>query len=306
MKLSFFNSPFNAAKTFFVFAAFVATTGVVRAQDDSTATGPEPVTRTFRGPQLINMPTNEIVDGLTFGIQHRFGQVIDKDIAYEFLGMDLTANMRFSLGYPIIKERLMVELGRTKFGKNMDLEVKWLALRQTTKNEMPISLTIYVDPSLSMTRFPKVPNYAYFGDSTTVFKYTAASRMAYNSQIIISRKFSKKFSCELAPTFIYRNLVESSTIDHYTMALQAGARYKFSRAGSIMVEYGHAFNNRDTATATKTVDPLSIGVEFGTVAHVFQIVMSSSNNLLARDIYTTNGVAYTKGLFVGFNLKRFF
>ncbi len=308
MKLSFSNSLKKRVKiTCLVFAAFMATSGVVKAQEDSTEnTGPVPITRTFRGPQLINMPTNEIIGSLTFGIQHRFGQIIDKDIIYDFLGMDLTANMRFSLGYPIIKDRLQVELGRTKFGKNVDLEIKWQVLRQTEKNEMPISLALYVDPSVSTERFPTVPDYAFFADSITPFKYEFAHRVAYNTQIIITRKFSKKFSMMIAPVFIYKNLVPVAVDpkdqkDHHTLAIQAGARFKYSSKGAVMAEYAHQFNNVDVPN-----EIYSLGVEFSTVGHVFQLVMSSSNNILGADIYTNTNVSLAHGIFIGFNMKRFF
>lgn len=308
MKLSFSISK-NKRNTIrsFVLAALMITAGGIQAQEDSTETGREPVTRTFRGPQLINMPTNEIVDGLTFGIQHRFGQIIDKDVLYDFLGMDLSANIRFSLGYPIIKDRMMVEIGRTKFGKNLDLELKYQVLRQTTKNEIPVSVAVYANPCLSMERFAQVPNYAFFADSTTAFKNKDAHRLSYNYQILVTRKFSKKFSMEISPTFIYKNLVAVAANpkdqkDNHTIAIQAGARFKFSSKGSVMAEYGHAFNNRDSLT----VDPMSVGVEFSTVGHVFQIVMSSSNNILGPGIFTVNNTAIKNGIFIGFNMKRFF
>ena len=303
MKLNLSISQSKIARiTIFFFAAFMTISTFVQAQDETVTDKPKPVTRTFRGPQLINMPTNEIIDGLTFGIQHRFGQIIPKDILYNFLGIDLSANIRFSLAYPIIKDRLMVEIGRTKTGKNLDLELKYQVLMQTEKNEMPVSVAIYVNPSLSSEKFSPPPSYAFFADSLTPFENKFAHRLAYHYQIVIARKFSKKFSLQLEPVFIYKNLVEVGK-ENLTTAIQAGTRFKFSKKGSIMAEYGYAFNNRDTST----VNPLSIGVEFSTVGHVFQLVASSSSDLLARDIYTSNNANFLKGnFFLGFNMKRFF
>src|SRR3990172_5802402 len=73
------------------------TSYIAFAQGDSTKTAPEPVTSTFRGPQLINMSTNEIIDGLGMNIQHRFGQIVNTYILYDFFGMDLSANIRLAL-----------------------------------------------------------------------------------------------------------------------------------------------------------------------------------------------------------------
>lgn len=314
MKLSFsFGKNKRAVISSLVIAALMATSGSLRAQADSTEAEPTkvPVTRTFRGPQLINMPTNEISAGLTFGIQHRFGQIIDKDIIYDFLGLDLSANIRFSLGYTIIPDRFMVEVGRTKNGKMVDLELKYQLLRQTEKNEMPISLDLYFDPAVTTTRYT-TPQYAYFAPlaDSNVFKYTFAHRLSYNSQLIISRKFCKKFSMMVNPVWIHQNLVaynpdSSKQRQHNTFGIQTGARFKFSNKGSVMLEYGHAFTNNKSIDSLY-VDPLSVGVEFSTAGHVFQIVLSSSNDILMQGIMTTNNVAIKNGIFLGFNMKRFF
>ena len=61
------------------------------------------------------------------------------------------------------------------------------------------------------------------------------------------------------------------------------------------------FNNR----TGETVDPLAIGIEFGTAGHVFQLVVSSTPNIREQNIYTRQNIDYKNGDFVlGFNITR--
>ncbi len=183
MNLSLFINQCRRAKiACLVFTVWIASASAVQAQTDSTKKHSEPVSNTFRGAQLINMPTNEIIDGFQFGIQHYFGEVVPSQIVYNFLGMDLGANIRFSLAYPIIKDRLQVELGRTNetgsndLGKTVDLAIKYQVLRQTKDNKMPVSVALYVDPSIATSDYPAVPANAFFADEVTPFQYSFAQQ----------------------------------------------------------------------------------------------------------------------------------
>lgn len=259
------------------------------------------LTNTFTDKQLINNQTTEIPSGLEFRIQHRFGGIgFNEDIIKEFLGLDLPANIRFSLAYPLIKERLYISIGRTKYDKVWDFEVKYLWLRQTEKNEIPLSIAIYHNTAINSDAYRTIPDNAFFSDSTTAFKNKFAHRASYNTQIIIARKFSEKLSFQVSPVMIYQNLAAPGR-ENMTFALPVGGRYKFSRNSAVVIEYAFIFNNRTDGT----INPLSLGVEFGTAGHVFQFFMTSSNRILEQNIYTKNSFDYTEGLFaLGFNIRR--
>ncbi len=147
-----------------------------------------------------------------------------------------------------------------------------------------------------------------------LFNTHSPSRIDYNSQLIITRKFNKKFSLELAPALIYQNLVPAG-FENQTWVVQLGARYKFSDHGAVLLNYGYIFNSRDSVilhssanSITKMVlYPLSVGVEFSTAGHVFQIMLSSSQDILGKDIYTVDNANYTNGdFYIGFNITRTF
>ncbi len=262
------------------------------------------VFNTFRSTQLINSQTTEMVKmkGWDFSIKHRFGVIgMDSSIYQQFLGLDLPANIRFGFAFPIT-ERLYVGCGRTKNGKTVDVEAKYLLLRQTEENKIPISLAIYFNTAIMTDKFPRVPSNAYFSDSTTAFSYKFNHRLSYNTQIIIARKITEKISFQISPVFIYRNLVPVGE-DNYSMVVPLGGSIKTGLNSSVVFEYAYRFNNHPL----KDDYPLSLAWESGTVGHTFQIVISSSNELIEQDLYTKTSFNYLLGNFaLGFNLRRTF
>jgi hypothetical protein len=287
-----------------IFTAWLFAVASVEAQTDSTRRHSEYVSGTFGGDQLINMPTNEIADGFQFGVQLYFGEIVPSEIANNFLGMDLSPNIRFSFAYPIIKNRLEVEIGRTNeignngLGKTLDLSIKYQVLRQTKNNGMPVSVALYVDPSMATSIYPTVPANSFFADGVTPFQYSFDQRIDYNYQILVTRKFDKNFSFELAPALIYQNLVPAGKANE-TWVLQGGGRWKFSNHSSLLLDCAYIGNNRDNGT----INPLSFGVEFSYTRHIFQIMLGSSNNTLGQDIYTIDNADFTKAdFYLNFNI----
>ena len=258
----------------------------------------------FRSIQLINMQTTEVIPqkGFDFSIRHRFGMIgADSSVYQQFLGLDLPANIRFGFAFPILKN-LYVGAGRTKSGKIIDLEAKYLFLRQTDDNKMPLSVAAYFNTGIMTDKFPKVPDYAFFSDNTTPFEYKFSHRVSYNVQLIIARKFSERISFQIAPVFIYKNLVPAGAENH-TFSIPVGGAVKTGLKSSVIVEYAYRFNNRPQNHDY----PLSIAWESGTVGHTFQIVISSSSEMLEQEAYTKKGFNYLKGNFaLGFNMRRVF
>ena len=261
-----------------------------------------PVIETFRSTQLINAQTVEMLQtgGFEFKIQHRFGEIgFDERFYKEFLGLALPANIRLALAFPLT-ERFYTGIGWTKFKKTVDIENKFLVLRQTEENEIPVSVAFYFDIGIVTRQFSKIPENAFFSDSTTVFENKFAHRINYNTQIIIARKFTERVSFQIAPVLLYKNLEEVGK-KNYTYVLPVSGRFKYSDNSSIIFEYAYIFNK----PSGDFRDPLSIGLEIATSGHAFQIIMSSSYNILEQDIYTNKSTDYFNNNFhLGFNIKR--
>ena len=175
-------------------------------------------------------------------------------------------------------------------------------LRQTKDNKIPVSLSIYGNMGVNSDDAPKADSTLFFADSTTLYEYKFAHRLTYDLQLIISRKFGKYGSIQIAPTFVYRNLSAPGNTN-YTFALPISGRVRVASKTYIVLEYAYVFNNR-TATFR---DPISLGVEISTLGHAFQVFVSSSDNLIGQDLYTDSSFDYTKGKFLfGFNITRKF
>ena len=253
----------------------------------------------FKNKQLINTQTTVIPDGFDFTIQHRFGQIALDDSFYkEFLGFDLPANIRFSLSYKL-SDNLYVGVGRTRVGKTVDLESKYLICEQNNDGSIPFSLALFSSVGMRTQPFD-VNNNMFFADSVTPFNYLFAHKLDYNTQLILSKSITDKIAFQLSPTIIYKNLVRSDQ-NNFNLAVPFSGKYQYSFGSAVVFEYGYCFGRKGGVLA----HPLSVGFEFGTAGHVFQLFMTNNSSLREVNLYTTNVYDYSKTEFLfGFNIRR--
>ena len=258
----------------------------------------------YSGTQLINNQTTQLIQpkSWSFELQHRFGKVgLDSSIMQQMLGIDLPAVIRFAFGWSL-SDKMYFEIGRTNHLKTIDIEAKYLITKQTKDKSMPVSIAAYFNSSIQTDKFPALPSKAYFEDDTTPFKYKPSHRLAYNTQFVISSKINEKLSVQLNPIFIYRNLAPAYT-DNFTLVLASGLRYKLGLSTALIAEYAHIFNNR----GDEFFNPMSLGIEFGTAGHTFQLFLSNSSKILESHIYTASSINMGEGNFlIGFNMQRTF
>lgn len=253
----------------------------------------------FKNKQLINAQTTVIPDGFDFTIQHRFGQIALDDSFYEeFLGFDLPANIRFSLSQKI-NDRLYVGVGRTKVGKTVDFEGKYLICEQNKDESIPFSVALFSSVGVRTQPFDVNDN-MFFADSITPFNYLFVHKLDYNTQLILSKSLTDKIAFQLAPTVVYKNLVEADQ-NNFNIAIPFSGKYQYSFGSAVVFEYGYCLGREGGLLA----HPLSVGVEFGTAGHVFQFFMTNNSSLRESNLYTTNGYDYSKTEFLfGFNIRR--
>ncbi|MBI2271213.1 MAG: hypothetical protein HYU69_12785 [Bacteroidetes bacterium] len=264
----------------------------------------EYVEEIFTGTQLINSQTTTVLQSKsrTFGIQHRFGKVgIDSSLVQQFLGFDLPSVIRLSLGWSI-SDRLYLMIGRTNYYKTVDIEGKYLLVRQTNGFKTPVSIALFNNTSIRTEKFPNVSKGAFYENSGVTFSYKPSHRLIYNTQLIVSSKLSERLTLLFTPIFIYQNLVGAG-YENYTLIFSGGGRFKFGLNSSVIFEYAHGVNNRHS----NFYNPVSLGVEFGTVGHVFQIFISNNGKILENHVYTSGSANIQKGeFFLGFNTQRKF
>ena len=123
----------------------------------------------FKNKQLINAQTAVIPEGFDFTIMHRFGKIgLDDRLYKDFLGFDSPANIRFSLSYRL-NDRFYIGVGRTKIGKTIDVEAKYVLLRQTADNSS-LSIAIFINTGINTEPFNDYGPNAFFSDSITPLK----------------------------------------------------------------------------------------------------------------------------------------
>lgn len=244
----------------------------------------------FKSTRIINAHSSEMLapGKMDFRLLHRFGKV--NQGAKQFFGLD-QASFRMGFDFGLSRD-VMVGIGRSTFGKELDAFVKVRFLQQTAENERPFSLLL-ASGALLRT-----------GVSTDIYTPdpTFIQRSAAYFQMIAARKFSEKFSFQLSPILLVRNRVYVNE-DNATFALGGGARYKVTRTIALTADYHHTLNG----IAPGAKNPLSLGIDIESGGHVFQLHFSNSSGLSERAYLTDTGDDFFKGdIRFGFNLSRIF
>lgn len=248
------------------------------------------ITGTFKATQIINTPTVEAPgkNGLQFLILHRFGRI--NEGGYALFGLD-NASIRFGLDYGI-NDRFSIGIGRSSLEKTYDASFKWKLLRQT-QNKVPVSISLYELVTRTTLRYTDKP---YFRG-----KY----RNAYESALLIARKFSSKLSLQLTPIWLHYNLVPTPQDNNDVFAIGLGGRMKISKRISINAEYN--LLPSDQIVSTNIFHSLSLGLDIETGGHVFQLIFSNSEGMIGPYyLGKTTGSWGDGDIFFGFNISRAF
>ena len=287
-------------KIVFILLSVIAAGGV-SAQDSSLLNmlndsmsvhkGKSYVTGTFKAEHIVNTQTIESPanGNLNFVIQHRFGQV--NSGAYNFFGLD-NATLRLGLDYGITDD-LSVGIGRSSYLKTFDGYLKYKLLKQTEGPGMPMSVSV----------LGTVTNYTQ--DDPSKPYLDARLRTAYSAELLIARKFSRSLSLQLTPTYLHYNLVPTVNDKNDAFALGLGGRYKVTKRMSVDAEYDVLLNN--PMVSTQVHNSFSLGWDIETGGHVFQLVFSNSQSMLATQYLTQTTGTWGKGdIYFGFNISRNF
>jgi hypothetical protein len=266
----------------------------VNAQDAAEEKSSDPVRFTWGTSWLIDNQTTETLykGGLDFVIHHRFSLI---ENYHNLFGIYGAANTRLALTYGVT-ERLMVGLGTTKDFKLQDLHWKYLILRQTEDNSMPVSLSYYGNFVADLQREE------VFGPEES---YKEIHRLSYFTQFIASRKITEKFSAQIAPSLIYYNSVprtsDTTGYKNLNFALHVGARYNFAGSHSIIAEYDQLLNKQELDVQPKP--NLAFGWEINTATHSFQLFAANYSAIINQRNLLFNTNDFAKGEYlIGFNV----
>jgi hypothetical protein len=254
---------------------------------DSTQIEDSYSTATFKALQLVTLQTTKMPakKEFYFVVSHRFGSV--KDGFDSFFGLD---NATTKLGGIYgVTDWLSVSLSRHTLNKMYEIGLKYRMARQN--DNFPLDVVGYsvadINTFLEKDQYPGLE-----------FKH----RMTYVQQLLISRKVSDKFSLELVPSFIHKNLYTPEIERDNQFSFGGGGRYKITKRLSVNLEYMHNFDKPDFYK-----NPLSVGLDIETGGHVFQLIFTNSQSMSESGYLTNASGDWGKGdFFFGFNLYRVF
>jgi hypothetical protein len=253
----------------------------------------EIVKSAFKSSRVINGHSMEFLNPGTmdFRILHRFGDVSQ---GYKNLfGLD-QASMRIGFDFGIL-QNLMAGFGRSTFKKEADTYVKYAPIRQTTGGKWNSPVTIALVAGMTIDGLP-------YEDPAA--KNYFSSRMAYYFEATIGRKFNEKFTLQVSPTVVHKNLVQLQADKNNIYAMSIGGRYKFSKRMAFTWDYSHIIT---AMPQTNYSDPLGIGIDIETGGHVFQLHFSNAAGMNERALITETTGTWQKGnIRFGFNLSRVF
>lgn len=242
----------------------------------------------FKAMKIGNLQSTKVAGkkDLYLYVSHRFGSL--KDGLTTFFGFD-NANTKIQLVYGIY-DGVQVGLSRESIRKTYATHAKVKFKGQSAN--FPVNIVGYatanIRTDLRKEQFP----FLKFGD-----------RMSYATQLLISRRFSNKFSFELAPTFVRQNLVLEPSQKHNQIALGAGGRMKLSKRMSINLDYVYNFSRYEKSIYS---NPLTIGIDIETGGHVFQLLFSNAQSTNEPGFISNAEGKWFEDVFFGFNIVRVF
>lgn len=278
------------------------------AQDDDWDFDEEGETTTssvgpaFNDTRVINSHSVETLDQGTFDLRiaHRFGDMATPNSYKTMFGFDNSADIKIGLDYGI-SDQLMVGLHRNKgagpYFQVFEGLVKYKIMDQ--QDGKPLTL------SVSASAFATGMDSSSDTTSITYFEKTA-HRFSYFTQLILARNLNDKASIQMNVGLLHRNLVYHDD-ENTTVSVGGVAKVKVAKKISLIAEYNHLFRPSNTINNVEYVDPLGVGIEFKTHAHVFQVNFTNSRGMGEGQFIPYTSSKWSDGEFrMGFTISRHF
>ena len=250
----------------------------------------EIVQTAFKGMQICTMQSTKLAakGEYYFMVAHRFGDLTNG--FDNFFGFD---NALTKIGGLYgATEWLTVGVSRHTYRKIYEFSAKYRLANQEVDG-FPFTIVAYntveINSELKTALFPEL-------------KFI--NRLAFSTQLPISRKFSEKLTFEFNPIYIHKNLFDDATEKKDQFLVALGGRYKLTKRLSVNGEYAYKLG---AAPGNVYTNPLTVGLDIETGGHVFQLVFSNSQPMNEVSYYTNGtGNWSSKGIYFGFNLYRVF
>jgi len=245
----------------------------------------------FKGLKIINFESTKMAFKKEFYlvVSHRFGSV--KDGIEKFFGLD-QAETRLNFIYGI-SDGFNIGVSRSGFEETYEMSLKYRLFQQGVKARSPVTIVGFNSVSANTAL-----------DEAFLPKLEFTDRLAFVSQLLISRKFNKNLSLELIPTLLHENLVSNNQQDNTQYVIGFGGRRKITKRLSLNFDWGYHLNRENTFIYR---NPLAVGVDIETGGHVFQLHFSNAQPSFESGYLSKASGDLGKGdFFFGFNISRVF
>jgi len=153
--------------------------------------------------------------------------------------------VRFGVDYGI-SDQLTVGGGMSTLDGIIDIYGKYRILRQQSNGGNKFGITLVQASSYRTKR----------GMHPIERRDSFSDKLAFTSQVLIARKFGRKISVQLAPSFVQRVSTELEENDSSHFVMGFGFRAKISKHSEFVTEYFHNFNK---LSSIPTFDVISFG-----------------------------------------------
>lgn len=278
---------------FFIVAQVSAQDDLLNQLDSIKPKDKEIEMAAFKGLQICNMQSTKLpVKGeFYFLVSHRFGDLTEG--INNFFGLD---NALTKIGGIYgVTNWLSLGASRHTYNKTYEMAVKYKLANQEVDG-FPLTIVGYntADINTALKKDETLPGLEF------------NNRLAYTTQLLVSRKFSESFSFQLAPIWVHKNLYDGIYDQKDLLLLGAGGRYKLTKRLSLNLEYTGRLNLPEEFKSPYT-NPLTVGLDIETGGHVFQLVFSNSQQMNDASLFSnTTGDWNGGGIYFGFNMYRVF
>jgi len=282
------------------------------AQDAENQAPPTLVTQTFKDTRLVNIASVELIEKgkLDVRLMERFGVIGTLEESLEsFFGLESMSDIMVALQYGAT-ENLTVGLSRSKGNGFMPDQqaglrqllngtLKYRVLQQAQGSGSPVTLTVQGMASFSTMKKDKDDPEAL--NSFPKFMH----RLAYHSEVLVSRKFSDRLSVQVSPAFTHRNLVHTDDTKNI-FSVGVGARVQLLKGLGLVGDA--VFPIGESRNSDHGFYPIyGLGLEVTSGCNTFHVGLSSAVGLTETDYIPYNTGQWSDGDFrLGFTVSRAF
>ncbi len=271
----------------------------------ATAQDADRVIQTFKDDKIVNTHSIETLPArkLDVRIGHRFGDLLGDNGGWPTLyGLENATDVMIGAAYGVTNE-LSVGFHRTKGSGTLTAllngTVKYRLLYQKTDNSSPVSLTFVGISTVSTT------SRSTSEEAITSFPKTS-HRFVHAAQLLVARKFGDRFSFQLIPSYVHRNLVTNED-ENGIFSLGAAFRFQINKVLGVIGDLTYPFSSLRMPEGSGFYPPIGIGLEIDTGGHVFQVNFTNATGIIETDYIPYTRSNWTDLEFrLGFAISRKF